>query len=138
MKIQLSKHESGTYTQRIQIGKHSLLADEPVELGGDDAGPNPHDLFDASLAACKAITLLMYARRRDMQLDGVDIEVTRDESGERQGQYRLNVSLDLHGDLDQAQRQRLAEIADRCPVHKLMTQTTIEVQTSLKPEADAG
>lgn len=133
MDIQLSKDESGVYTQRIRIGKHTLISDEPVELGGDDAGPNPHDLFDASLAACKAITLLMYAQRREMPLEGVDIEVKRDESREREGHYTLNVSLDLKGNLDEDQRKRLAEIADRCPIHKLMTKATIDVQTSLLP-----
>lgn len=132
MKIQLSKDKSGVYTQHIQIGRHVLTADEPVESGGDDAGPNPHDLFDASLAACKAITLIMYAQRREMPLEGVDIEVTRDESREREGHYSLNVSLDLHGQLDDDQRTRLAQIADRCPVHKLMTKATIDIQTALK------
>lgn len=117
--------------QRIQIEHNSLVADVSVAHGGEGAGPDPHELFDASLGACKAMTLLMYARQRELPLERVTVDVERDDSEERKGLYRLNVTLHLEGALTDAQRQQLLQIADRCPVHKLMTNSTIEVQTQL-------
>lgn len=117
--------------QRIEIGPHTLHSDVPVELGGEGAGPEPHDLFDAALGACKALTLALYARQRGLPLEGLDVQVRRDDNEERQGIYRLAVELTLHGDLDDAQRQQLLRVADKCPVHKLMTSSTVEVATRL-------
>ncbi|MGE8296652.1 MAG: OsmC family protein [Pseudomonas sp.] len=117
--------------QQIDIGAHQLLGDVSPELGGDGAGPDPHDLFDASLGTCKAMTLLLYARQRGLPLEGIDVSVERDDSEEREGNYRLIVELSLKGPLDDAQRQQLLRIADKCPIHKLMTSTDIQVQTRL-------
>lgn len=124
-------HNSKGLQQQIEIGSHQLLGDVSPELGGDGVGPDPHDLFDASLGTCKAMTLLLYARQRGLPLEGIDVSVERDDSEERQGNYRLIVELSLKGPLDDAQRQQLLRVADKCPIHKLMTTTDIQVQTRL-------
>lgn len=129
MSIELSKAPEGTYRQHIRIDEHSVFSDVARTLGGEASAPDPHDLFDASLAACKAITVMMYARRRKMALDSVDVVITRDDSNESRGLYRLDVSLSFNGELDEAERTRLLEISDKCPIHKLMTQTDIKVDT---------
>ena len=121
--------------QRINIGSHTLHSDVSVELGGEGSAPEPHDLFDAALGACKALTLALYAKQRGLPLDGLDVTLNRDDSQERQGVYRLNVELTLHGALDDAQRQQLLRIADKCPIHKLMTSSTVEVSTQLSEDA---
>jgi len=117
--------------QRIGIGPHTLHSDVPIELGGTDAAPEPHDLFDAALGACKALTVALYARQKGLPLEGLDVRVSRDDSEERQGIYRLAVALTLHGALDDAQRLQLLRIADKCPVHKLMTSSEVQVATRL-------
>ncbi|HBX54701.1 OsmC family protein [Pseudomonas sp. UBA2684] len=117
--------------QRIDIGPHTLHSDVPVELGGEGSAPEPHDLFDAALGACKALTLALYAKQKGLPLSGVDVQVQRDDSQERQGLYRLAVELTLHGALDEAQRQQLLRIADKCPVHKLLTSSEVQVSTHL-------
>lgn len=121
--------------QRISIGPHTLHSDVSVELGGAGSAPEPHDLFDAALGACKALTLALYAKQRGLPLQGLDVTLNRDDSQERQGVYRLNIELTLHGALDDAQRQQLLRIADKCPIHKLMTSSTIEVSTQLSEDA---
>ena len=115
----------------IEIGEHLLHADVPESFGGTASGPEPHDLFDAALGACKALTLMLYARQRGLPLEGLDVKVERDDSEERQGRYRLAVELELRGALDESQRQQLLRIADKCPVHKLMTGAEIQVDTRL-------
>lgn len=117
--------------QRISIGPHTLHSDVSVELGGAGSAPEPHDLFDAALGACKALTLALYAKQRGLPLEGLDVKLNRDDSQERQGIYRLNVELTLHGALDDAQRQQLLRVADKCPIHKLMTSSEVQVSTQL-------
>jgi putative redox protein len=109
--------------------------DEPEAQGGEDLGPTPHDLYDSALGACKALTTLWYARRKQMPLEDIRVSVERDDSQERAGIYRLQVTLDLRGPLTAAQREELRTVADKCPVHKLMTRATTEVGTSLAPTA---
>jgi len=116
---------------RIEVGDHLLHTDVPASLGGEGSGPEPHDLFDSALGACKALTLMLYARQRGLPLDSLEVRVSRDDGQERQGLYRLTVELELHGALDNAQRQQLLRIADKCPVHKLMTSTEVQVETRL-------
>jgi putative redox protein len=99
--------------------------------GGEASAPEPHDFYDAALGACKALTLLGYARRKGMPLENVDISVDRDATEERAGTYRLNVVLTLTGNLSAAQREDLLRVAAKCPIHKLMTTVTTEITTSL-------
>ena len=131
MTIELRKSDSGTYRQTIRIHQHTVYADVATELGGDNTGPDPHDLYDAALAACKAITLMMYAKRKQLPLDYVDVIIERDNSKEAQGVYVLNVQLKLLGKLSDEQKQQLAAIAEKCPIHKLMTAVSTEINTSI-------
>jgi putative redox protein len=115
----------------IEIGEHLLHSDVPVELGGDASAPEPHDLFDAAIGACKALTLMLYARQKGLPLESLEVQISRDDSEERQGRYRQAVQLDLNGALNDAQRQQLLRIADKCPVQKLVTSSEVQITTRL-------
>jgi putative redox protein len=120
----------------IHIGRNSLATDLSVEEGGDGSGPNPHDLYDAALGACTALTMLWYAKRKNIPVEGIEVSVERDASQERTGIYRLSTELTLTGPLSAAQREELLQVARKCPVHKLMTEVTTEISTTLL--ADIG
>jgi putative redox protein len=115
----------------VHVRDHELTIDGTVEEGGDDAGPSAHDLYDAALGSCKALTLAWYARRKNIPLEDVEVAVTRDDSGERDGVYKLDTTLRLGGPLTEAQRTELLAVAAKCPVHKLMTRVTTEITTRL-------
>ena len=123
------------FRHSVQIDEHELFADAPKEVGGDGTAPAPHDYFDAALGACKALTLKMYAKKKDIPLTGVTVEVKRDNSEEQKGKYALHVKLTLKGVLTDAQRDELHRVADRCPVHKLMTSTEVSIETHLSEGA---
>ncbi|WP_317203803.1 OsmC family protein [Janthinobacterium sp.] len=115
----------------VHVRNHLISSDVLVEEGGSDAGPSPHDLYDAALCACKALTVLWYAKRKGYALDQLETTTERDASEERKGVYRLAVTLHMTGDLSEAQRQELLSAAEKCPVHKLMTSVSTEVTTLL-------
>ncbi|MFH1981531.1 MAG: bifunctional alpha/beta hydrolase/OsmC family protein [Pseudomonadota bacterium] len=128
----------GFYTE-IMAGRHVLAADEPVSVGGTDRGPTPYDLLAASLGACTAMTLQMYADRKKWPLaeavvrlrhEKIHAEDCRNCSENRTAVDRISRELELVGPLDGEQRRRLAEIADRCPVHRTL-QGEIVVDTRL-------
>ncbi|ARS54007.1 OsmC family protein [Kushneria konosiri] len=130
MSILIETEREGTLRQRIVFNDHeALYADAPASAGGEESAPDPHDYFDISLATCKAMTVLMYARKKEMPLDGVSVRVTRDSSNERDGQYRLQVDIGLIGDLSAQARDRLLEASEQCPIQKLMTSGHIEIET---------
>jgi len=118
--------------QTLHIRHHELLADGSVAEGGTDAGPSPHDLYDAALGACKALTVLWYARKKGIAVADIHTVIERDDSAERNGVYRLAATLQISGDLTDAQLQELAAVAGKCPVHKLMTQVTTEITTHVE------
>lgn len=115
----------------VHVRNHLLAADGSVEEGGNDSGPSPHDLYDTALGSCKALTLVWYARRKNIALTDVRVSVARDSSDERRGAYRLTATVYLEGDLTEAQRTELLAAADKCPVHKLMTAVNTEITTVL-------
>jgi putative redox protein len=117
----------------VSVRQHAFAIDEPPTNGGEDLGVTPHDVYDSALGACKAMTVLWYAQRKHIPVDGIEVAVDRDDSQERQGVYRLRVTLSLGGALTDAQRQELLAVAEKCPVHKLMTLATTEVRTELAP-----
>ncbi len=131
MSITVTRDTHAAMRHVVSVRGHEFAVDEPPANGGEDLGPTPHDLYDSALGACKALTTLWYARRKNIPVEGIEAVVERDDSEERNGVYRLHVTLALTGDLSEAQRQQLLSVADKCPVHKLMTSTTTEVTTTL-------
>ena len=109
---------SGKLGQDIEIGTHKLRADERAEKGGDDNGPEPHELLLAALGSCTAMTLKVYADRKGWPLRDVGVRLTGSSAD---GTYVILRQLTLTGELDAEQRQRLIEIAQKCPVHKTLT-----------------
>ena len=135
MTIEVVRDRARKMKHTVRVGSHSVTVDEPPANGGEDLGPTPHDLYDSALGACKALTTLWYAQRKQIPLEDIRVAVHRDDSEERRGTYRLRVTLELGGPLTPEQRQELLNVAGKCPVHKLMTQATTEVVTEL---ASAG
>lgn len=117
---------------RISIRAHELIADMSLP-DGHDAGPDPHDLYDAALGACKALTMLWYAQRNAIPVDDIHVGVVRDASAERQGTYRLTTRIAVEGPMTDEQHDKLIEVAGKCPVHRLMTEVTTEIETIAVP-----
>ncbi|ALM84824.1 OsmC family protein [Bordetella sp. N] len=111
---------------------HDLPIDMPPPQGD---GPDPHDFFDTALGACKALTVTLYAQRKGIPLLSIDVDVQRDDADEKKGVYRLKAVLKLTGELTDEQREELLSVAGRCPIHKLMTQTDVQVSTELAAAA---
>ncbi|PCE64650.1 bifunctional alpha/beta hydrolase/OsmC family protein [Sediminicola luteus] len=115
------------YTTYMKVGRHNLIADEPISLGGNDFGPSPYELVSAGLSSCSVITVQMYARRKGWPLDSIEVHTNHRQEKEtidgklhRRDIYERKVKLS--GNLDDAQRNRLLQIADKCPVHKSLKQ----------------
>jgi putative redox protein len=122
----------GKFRQNVRIGPHALVADEPTKpdgSGGDDAGPAPHEWILAGLGACTSITVKMYGDRKGWPLKSVEVTVRGDHVD---GTFLLTRHIRLTGDLDEEQRARLLEIANKCPVHKSLT-GQIKIATDLTP-----
>ena len=102
----------------IEIGQHRLLTDVPEALGGEDTGPEPHDLLAAALAACTAITVTMYARRKGWPLDDIDVRIEHDKLDQA---YVLTRRIAYVGSLSVEQREMLTAVANKCPVHKTLS-----------------
>jgi putative redox protein len=128
--VRLEKANDGIYRQRIRIGSHEIFADVQTSLGGEDTAPDPHGLLDSSLAACTAITLTMFAKRRGMPLDSINIEIERDDSKEKSGEYNLAMKIELLGNLNDEQKQQLMAIVEKCPIHKLLSHATFNISTT--------
>lgn len=119
------------FQQLVTLGAgHALVADEPTAAGGEDGGPGPYELLLASLGSCKSMTVAMYARRKEWPLEEVVVRLRHDrihaqdcaECETRDGLVdQLECEVELVGPLDATQRQRLLEIADKCPVHRTLT-----------------
>ena len=106
----------GTLRQEVVIdGQHRLITDEPTQLGGDGSGPTPHELLPAALAACISTTLVMYAARKAWDLGDVRVHVDYDQ---RATPRRFEIAVELSGDLDAAQLERLETIARSCPLRR--------------------
>ena len=131
--------EAEGYTTEVMVRHHSLTADEPASVGGDDFGPGPYELVSAGLGACTAMTIQMYARRKKWPLVSVEVHINhaKDYSEAMRAPQDANKKIDrfertliLEGDLSDEQRARLLEIADRCPVHRTLHEE-VEVVTYL-------
>jgi uncharacterized OsmC-like protein len=114
----------GKLSQAVMIGRHVLRADEPVEAGGDDLGPAPHEFLLAALGACTAMTVKMVAARKGWPLEHVEVQLRRGKLPSEGGGPPATLILRdilLDGPLDEEQRKKLLEIAEKCPVHKTLT-----------------
>jgi putative redox protein len=130
----------GGFLTEIQVNRHSLVADEPIALGGTDQGPTPFDLLVAALGACTSMTLRMYADRKEWPLETITVRMRHDkihaadcESCETQAGLldRIEREIEIDGPLDDEQQNRLLQIADRCPVHRTLT-SEVDIKTRLK------
>ncbi|MDA3859475.1 MAG: bifunctional alpha/beta hydrolase/OsmC family protein [Roseovarius sp.] len=135
------------FRQDVVIGgRHQLVADEPVSMGGTDQGPSPYQLLSASLGACTSITLRLYARRKGIALTHVAVDVTHNKCHTEDSKAcdkslpavdRFHRRIRLEGDLSADQRTALLAIADKCPVHRTLHGQAI-IETSLTAPADQG
>jgi len=128
-KVLVRETREGKYSNQVFVGPHVIRADEPVAAGGLDTGPGPYDLLCASLGACTSMTLRTYADSKGIPLERVSVELEHGkiyaadcaECETREGKIdRIERLITLEGKLDPQQRQRLLEIADKCPVHRTL------------------
>lgn len=123
--------EATPYKITASDGHHQWSGDEPKEAGGGDVGPSPVTLLLSSLGACTAITLKMYAAHKKWDLQKVEVRLAINPEGKPEdGSTRMDRHITVSGDLTEEQRMRLLEIANKCPVHKILT-GTIKIGTDL-------
>lgn len=135
MSIDLQRKPGTALAQTIHIRNHQLDADVSAAEGGADEGPSPHDLYDAALGACKALTVMWFARKKGIAVDDIRTEVQSDSSQERSGVYTLSTKLVISGSFSDAEFAQLVAVAEKCPVHKLMTSVTTEISTHVERAA---
>ncbi|WDF70638.1 OsmC family protein [Sphingobacterium oryzagri] len=119
------------YKTVIEVAEHQLLADEPTDVGGTDLGPSPTEYLLSSVATCKAMTLRMYADRKSWDLESVEITMSMSQQRtDLQKTTFMHCHIRLSGQLDDAQRQRLLTIAEKCPVHQMLN-SPIVIESNL-------
>lgn len=126
-KVAIATISDEVYKTELKVRKHSLIADEPEDVGGKDLGPRPGDFYRMSLASCTAITLRMYANRKKIEVKRIEVTVSTEEG---EGKTILHTKIKITGNLDEAQHNRMLQIAKLCPVHKVLT-NPIEIETTL-------
>jgi putative redox protein len=129
----------GRLQQRISAGRHRLQADEPVAAGGLDSGPDPYGLLLAALGACTSMTLRLYAERKKLPLEHISVHLRHSkvhaadcaDCETKEGRVdAIERQISLRGAVDDAQRTRLLQIADMCPVHRTLT-SEVRIRTAL-------
>ena len=134
----VTETRAGRFQQTIAVGRHRLLADEPVAAGGLDSGPSPYDFLLAALGACTAMTLRLYAEYKKFPLDRISVALTHARSHAADCEHcetkdgkvdRIDRVITLDGVLDGVQRKKLLEIADKCPVHRTLT-SEVDIRTA--------
>jgi putative redox protein len=139
---QVVSRTADSFTTEIQTDQHDLLADEPLDAGGEDLGPSPYELLNASLGACTGMTLRMYANHKKWPLDEVRVHLqhqkihAKDCEGCENSSQKIDVIervIELEGDLTEAQRKRLMEIARKCPVHKTLS-ASVKVESYFREQ----
>ena len=119
------------YEHEVEIREHRLIADEPEAKGGSDQGPTPTELLAASLASCTAITIEMYADRKEWDLGQVEVSVDFTE-GDADNPAKFRVEIRSPAQLSDDQRERILTIAHKCPVHKALMANDVEIDDSLE------
>ena len=127
-----SRRVDGRLEQDVEVRRHHLTADEPKDHGGDDSGPSPQELLAASLASCTAITMEMYAQRKGWDVGDITVDVDY-EPAQRGSPTRFRMAVELSKELPEEQRERLMQIAAKCPVHRtlegeVMFEETVELR----------
>ncbi len=120
--IKVSERAGGKYTNEVRSSRHLLLADEPAEFGSADLGPTPYEYLCAGLGACTSITMRMYADRKGWPVENISVDVSHNKEIHGDGIKRdvFTRVISMEGDLDEAQRARMIEIANKCPVHRTL------------------
>ncbi|MBT3305017.1 MAG: alpha/beta fold hydrolase [Alphaproteobacteria bacterium] len=139
--VVVSETGNGKFANSVSIGgRHSLFADEPVSVGGDDLGPTPYDLLLSALGACKTMTMRLYAERKGIALERASVTLRHDkihaddcaECETENGMIdHIQTEIEITGDMDDETRERVAAIAERCPVHRSLT-SEVKIVSSLK------
>jgi uncharacterized OsmC-like protein/fermentation-respiration switch protein FrsA (DUF1100 family) len=144
--VVVTETREGRFQQLVETGRHRLLADEPTAVGGLDSGPSPYDLLLAALGTCTSMTLRLYAERKALPLERTSVTLRHqrihaadcENCETKEGMLdRIDRAVRLDGDLDEDQRRRLLEIADKCPVHRTLT-SEIEIRTREERPAALG
>ena len=119
MRTALARRNGGTFNHTVKVRGHNITVDEPEEQGGDDAGPDPQEMLAVSLASCTAITIEMYADRKGWDIGDVEVEVEY-EPAQRGSPTKFHQVIRLPKELPEEQRDRLMQIAAKCPVHRTL------------------
>jgi putative redox protein len=114
-----ARRENGRFKHDVEIRHHELTSDEPKDKGGDDSGPSPQELLAASLASCTAITMEMYADRKGWDIGDLSVDVNY-EPAQRGSPTKFELVVTLPKELPEDQRERLMQIAAKCPVHRTL------------------
>lgn len=132
MTIEARLHRANGALTTLSNGRHVWNADLDKTAGSEDRAPGPHDLLDSSLAACTALTLELYIRRKELAVTDLQVLVDHVEDKNADGtvRYQLQRQIIVKGDLAEADRQRLLEVANKCPLHKLLT-GQISIQSTI-------
>jgi putative redox protein len=115
----IARRDNGSLKHQIEMGEHRLVADEPENHGGSDEGPSPQELLAASLASCTAITIEMYANRKGWNIGDIAVDVDY-EPAQRGSPTKFAMTVRLPKELPEEQRERLMQIAAKCPVHRTL------------------
>jgi putative redox protein len=137
MRATARRDNDATLKHTVQVRGHQVMVDEPLDTGGEDAGPDPQELLAASLASCTAITMEMYAARKGWDIGKVEVDVQYTPA-ERGCPTRFDLVLRLPEELPEEQVERLRVIAAKCPVHRtldgeIMFQERLERTAALQP-----
>ena len=141
--VVVEESPDGRYRQSMQSGSHELVADEPISVGGNDAGPSPYEYVLLGLGACTNMTVRMYAERKQIPLEKVRVRLSHQkvhaqdcaDCATKEGKIdEITREITLEGALSDEQRQRLLEIANKCPVHRTLT-SEIKIRTRLVQQA---
>ena len=119
MRKALAKRQNESYKHRVIVRTHTMTVDEPEDEGGEDAGPDPQEMLAVSLSSCVAITVEMYAKRKGWEIGDVECEVEY-EPAQRGSPTKFRLVLRLPKELPNDQRERLTQIAAKCPVHRTL------------------
>jgi putative redox protein len=119
MRTATARRENGSYRHTVTVRGHEVTVDEPEDSGGEDSGPDPQEMLAVSLASCTAITMEMYAKRKGWDIGDIEVEVDY-EPAQRGSPTKFQMTTRLPKELPEEQRERLTQIAAKCPVHRTL------------------